>query len=89
MLRELHQVLLEMHDSVTPLAGAQGAGVRLDSLELALPLDMVAVLRGGGCTLLADVARNHADAPWHGRPTRLRLRLAAAPATDPVEPGDE
>jgi len=80
MLRELHEVLTELQASVAPLAGAAQVGVRLSALEMTLPLDMVAVLRAGGCVLLADVSRNLADANWRDMPTRLHLTLAAVPA---------
>lgn len=80
MLRELHEVLLEMHDSVTPLASAAQAGVRLSSLELTLPLDMLAVLRGGRCVLLADVARSQTDAHRQAAATRLHVGLQAVDA---------
>jgi hypothetical protein len=81
MLRELHEVLLEMHDSVTPLASTAQAGVRLSSLELTLPLDMLAVLRGGRCVLLADVARSQTDAHWQVPATRLHVGLHAIDAS--------
>jgi len=77
MLRELHEVLLEMQASVTPLASAAQAGVRLSSLELTLPLDMLAVLRGGHCVLLADVARSQTDAHRQVAATRLHVGLQA------------
>jgi hypothetical protein len=80
MLRELHEVLLEMQDSVTPLARAAQVGVRLSSLELTLPLDMLAVLRGGRCVLLADVARSQTDAHWQVAATRLHVGLQAVEA---------
>jgi hypothetical protein len=79
MLRELHEVLLEMQASVTPLALASDAGMRLQSVHLTLPLDMVTVFRGGGCTLLADVPRSHSDTNWRSLATRLNLTLAAEP----------
>lgn len=80
MLRELHEVITELQDSVAPLATAAQAGMRLCALEMNLPLDMVLLLRGGGCVLLADVPRNLADASWNGEPTRLRFTLAASPS---------
>ena len=80
MLRELHELVAELQDSVAPLAAAAQAGVRLSALELNLPLDMVTLLRGGGCVLLADVPRNGADASWNGTPTQLHLTLSAVPA---------
>ena len=81
MLRELHQVLSELQASVAPLASAVQAGVRVSTLALTLPLDMVVVLRGGGCVLLADLPRNSADASWHETPSRLQLTLEAMPTT--------
>jgi hypothetical protein len=80
MLRELHEVVSELQASVAPLATAAQAGVRLSELQMNLPLDMVTLLRGGGCVLLADVPRNLADASWNGSPTRLHLTLAAVAA---------
>lgn len=80
MLRELHEVITELQDSVAPLASAARSGLRLSALELNLPLDMVLLLRGGGCVLLADVPRNLADASWNDERNRLQLTLAATPA---------
>lgn len=80
MLRELHEVLLEMQDSITPLASAAQAGVRLSSLELTLPLDMLAVLRDGHCVLLTDVTRCQTDAHTQVAATRLHLGLQAVDA---------
>lgn len=82
MLRELHQVIAELQDSVAPLAAAAGAGMRVNGVELNLPLDMALRLRGGGCVLLADVPRNSADASWQLQPSRLQLTLAATPTPD-------
>ncbi|NKE67313.1 hypothetical protein RAMLITH_15925 [Ramlibacter sp. RBP-2] len=80
MLRELHEVVAELQDSVAPLAAAARAGMRVSAVEVDLPLDMALVLRGGGCTLLADVPRNLADASWNEEPNRLQFTLAATPA---------
>ena len=82
MLRELHEVITELQDSVAPLARAAAAGMRLSALELNLPLDMTLRLRGGGCVLLADVPRNLADASWQDAPSRLQLTLTAAPTAE-------
>lgn len=79
MLRELHEVLSELQDGVAPLAAAAKAGVRLSTVEMSLPLDMVVLLRSGSCVLLADVPRNHADSGWTGSPTRLQISLGAIP----------
>jgi hypothetical protein len=82
MLRELHEVLLEMQDGVAPLARATDAGMRLQSLQLTLPLDMATVFRDGGCALLADLPRSHADANWRSLATKLHLILAAEPSDE-------
>jgi len=82
MLRELHEVVAELQDSVAPMAAAAAAGLRLAAVELDLPLDVTLRLRAGGCVLLADVARNHADAQWQLAPSRLHLTLAATPLQD-------
>ncbi|MDB5897144.1 MAG: hypothetical protein JWP41_746 [Ramlibacter sp.] len=79
MLRELHEVITELQDSVAPLARAAASGLRLSALELNLPLDMTLRLRDGGCVLLADVPRNLADASWQLEPSRLQLTLTASP----------
>jgi hypothetical protein len=79
MLRELHEVLAELQDSVAPMAAAAAAGMRLSAVELDLPLDVSLRLRAGGCVLLADVPRNHADAQWQLQPSHLHLVLAATP----------
>lgn len=80
MLRELHEVITELQAGMAPFTAAAGAGLRIDGLELNLPLDMALVLRGGGCVLLADVPRNLADASWEREPSRLHLKLQATPA---------
>jgi hypothetical protein len=82
MLRELHQSLLELQASVVPFASAAEAGVRVESIALTLPLDMVVVLRDGGCVLLADLPRNSADSSWHEAPSRLQLTLEAVPTEE-------
>lgn len=82
MLRELHQSLAELQDSVAPLASAAQVGVRISTLALTLPLDMAVVLRDGGCVLLGDFARNSADASWCETPTLLHLTLDARPVEE-------
>ena len=82
MLRELHEVIAELQDSVAPMAAAAAAGMRLSGVELDLPLDVALRLRAGGCVLLADVPRSHADASWQLDPSHLHLTLAAMPLQD-------
>jgi hypothetical protein len=84
MLRELHEVVAELQDSVAPLAAAAAAGMRLSAVELNLPLDMALRLRGGTCVLLADVPRNSADASWQDETSRLQLTLLATPSDEEV-----
>ncbi|NML44210.1 hypothetical protein HHL11_10650 [Ramlibacter sp. G-1-2-2] len=82
MLRELHEVIGELQESIAPMAVAAGAGMRLSGLSLDLPLDIALVLRAGGCVLLADVPRNLADATWTIEPNRLQLTLACVPVEE-------
>ena len=84
MLRELHELMTELQTSIAPLGVAAQAGVRIGTLDMSLPLDMVAMLRGGACVVLADVQRNHADASWCEQPTRMHVLLAAVPAQPPA-----
>jgi hypothetical protein len=69
MLRELHQLLDELHDGLGAVE-AHG-GVRLSAVEMTLPLELRPVLRGGSCVLLADVPRQRAIGDWLDRPSRL------------------
>ena len=73
MLRDLASVLIELQHGMQAAVERAGLGVRIDRAETTLPMDMTLVLRNGGCALLADVARNDADASWLGSPSRLVL----------------
>ena len=76
MLRELATVLDELHDAVGGVSAqrwAERVGLRVDTLELDLPMDIVPVFKDGGCALLADVTRNYADAEWRGDRSRLHI----------------
>lgn len=87
MLRELATVLLELHDAMLPIASARAAGVRLSRVDMTIPMDVQPVLRDGGCVLLADVSRSHADAPWRDAPSRLQVSwLAQDTAGLPPDP---
>jgi len=71
MLRELSQLLGEIHDG---LVAVQTSGnVQLSRIEMTLPLDLRPVLRGGGCVLLADVPRSREVNEWIAAPSKLRL----------------
>lgn len=86
MLRELSIVLQELHDGMLPMARGAAAGVRLSRVEMTIPMDIQPVLRGGGCAVLADVSRSHADAAWRDAPSRLHVLWVAQ--GDAVAHGD-
>ncbi len=62
MRRELSIVLDELRSGL--VQSAAQASMRLTSVEMTLPMDLLVVLRDGGLTLLADVPRSRADDPW-------------------------
>lgn len=71
MLRELTELLSELHDG---LVAVQTRGnVQLTQIELTLPLELRPVLRDGGCVLLADVPRSREINEWSAAPSKLRL----------------
>ena len=76
MLRDLSTVLLELQQG---LQSAAGHGMRITRAETTLPVDVALVLKDDGCALLADVARNVADAAWFESPSRLTLHWAEMP----------
>jgi len=71
MLRELSQLLDELHDGL--LAVQARGGVQLSNVEMTLPLDLRPILRDGGVVLLADVPRNRAADDWLASPSRLHV----------------
>jgi len=71
MLRELSQLLGELHEGL--LAVEAHGGVQLANVEMTLPLELRPILRGGGCVLLADVPRSREINEWIAAPTKLRL----------------
>jgi hypothetical protein len=75
MLRELSQLLSELHDGLLAVEGR--AGVRLAEVEMTLPLELRPVLRDGGCRLLADVARSRDLGDWLSSPSKLRVSWSA------------
>ena len=77
MLRELHQLLDELHDGLNAIE-AHG-GVRLSQVDMTLPLELRPVFRGGGCVLLADVARARESNEWQPTPSRLRVGWGGPP----------
>ena len=71
MLRDLAAVLTDLHAGLQ--VAAERAGVRVTQAEMTLPVDTALTLKDGGCVLLADVARSHADNAWREQPCRLTL----------------
>jgi len=82
MLRDLATVLEDLHRGMQSAARRAGPGVRIAQAEMTLPVDTALVFRDGGCVLLADVARNAADALWWESPCRLALSWAEVPTED-------
>jgi hypothetical protein len=80
MLRDLSWVLIDLHGGLQ--SAAQRAGVRITRAEMTLPVDTALALKGGGCVLLADVARSYADASWREQPSRLTLAWQQMPTED-------
>lgn len=74
MLRELSQLLDELHDG---LIAAEARGlpveVQLANVEMTLPLELRPILRDGGCVLLADLPRSREINAWNAMPSRLTL----------------
>jgi hypothetical protein len=75
MLRELHQLLAELHDGLTAIE-RQG-GVRLSNVDMTLPLELRPVFRDGGCVLLADVPRARGVDAWVASPSKLVVGWSA------------
>ena len=80
MLRDLSIVLTELQDGLT--VPATRAGVRLNAVDMTLPMDMLVVLRDGGCVLLADVPRSFPQNTWRGQGSRLHLRWEISATED-------
>jgi hypothetical protein len=88
MLRDMAELLADLHAGIQAYAAAaqtNRSGVRITRAEMSLPVDSALLLKDGGCALLADVARNSADAAWGGTPSRLTLTWAET-ATAALEP---
>lgn len=75
MLRELSQVLDELHDGL--LAIEQRGGVALNRVDMTLPLELRPVFRNGGCVLLADLSRSREVNAWTTAPSRLSVSWGA------------
>ena len=71
MLRDLSQLLGELHDGL--LAVEARGSARLSNVEMTLPLELRPILRGGGCVLLADVPRSREINDWLASPAKLRV----------------
>lgn len=70
MLRELSQLLQELHDGLHAIEIDHG--MRLAAVDMTLPLEVRPVLRNGGCVLLADVPRS-SDPAWRLPLSHLRV----------------
>ncbi|GAB2507545.1 hypothetical protein [Lysobacter humi (ex Lee et al. 2017)] len=75
MLRELHQLLDELHAGLSAIEVT--GGVRLSQVDMTLPLELRPVFRDGGCVLLADVPRQRAVDGWMASPSRLVIAWSA------------
>ncbi|MFA6986807.1 MAG: hypothetical protein WC213_11430 [Arenimonas sp.] len=75
MLRELSQVLDELHDGL--LAIEERGGVALSRVEMTLPLELRPVFRNGGCVLLADLSRSREVNAWLTNPSKLSVSWGA------------
>ena len=71
MLRELSQLLDELHDGLVAIDARDG--MRLSQVEMSLPIDVQPVFRDGGCVLLADFTRSSEVNAWIATPSRLTL----------------
>lgn len=71
MLRELSQLLDELHDGLVAIESRDG--MRLSQVEMTLPIDVLPVFRDGGCVLLADFTRSSEVNVWMATPSRLTL----------------
>ena len=71
MLRELSQVLDELHDGL--IAIEAHSGVKLTRVDMNLPLELRPVFRDGGCVLLADLSRSREVNEWITEPSKLSV----------------
>lgn len=78
MLRELSQMLDELHDGL--LAIEQRGGVALSRVDMTLPLELRPVFRNGGCVLLADLSRSREVNAWLTEPSRLSVSWSSGDA---------
>ena len=77
MLRELSQLLDELHEGLVQLELREGVALR--GVEMTLPLEFRVVLRDGGCALLADVPRAREGHDWLPRASRLSVGWGESP----------
>ena len=71
MLRELSQLLDELHDGLLAIEAREG--MRLSQVDMTLPIDVQPVFRDGGCVLLAEFTRSSEINTWIATPSRLTL----------------
>lgn len=84
MLRELSQVLDELHDGL--IAIEMRGRVQLAQVEMTLPLELRPVLRNGSCVLLADLPRSREVNDWMASPSRFHLSWGGRDATADEQP---
>jgi hypothetical protein len=77
MLRELSRTLDDLHDGLVQIELREG--VAISGVEMTLPLEFRAVLRDGGCVLLAVVPRAREGHDWLPSASRLHVGWGAPP----------
>jgi hypothetical protein len=84
MLRELSQLLGELHDGLVAIEDR--AGMRLSEVDMTLPIELRLVFRDGGCVLLGDFSRSNEINTWTPTPSRLGIGWSeGAPSGDDAE----
>jgi hypothetical protein len=74
--RALWETVIELVESVRPRADA-AALVRIDRLDVTLPIEMAIAIDGGEVALLADAPRWRWRSDFDATPSRLRMTLAS------------
>lgn len=80
MLRDLSQLLSELHDGLIAIEARDG--MRLSHVDMTLPIELRPIFRDGGCVLLADFARSSEINDWTATPSRLHLGWGSADAAE-------
>lgn len=85
MLRELSQLLDELHDGLLAIEAREG--MRLSQVDMTLPIDLRPVFRDGGCVLLAEFPRSSEVNAWMSTPSKLRLGWTQGDPSSGMEAG--